>query len=119
MDYTRENYVKTYAKLRQLATLGETIGYQQVSNEIGLGMNMHLTNDRRRIGQLLGDISTAEHNAGRPMRSTVVVYVDEKPLNPGPGFFECARRLGRLLATDHDTAFFQHELEALYAYWAV
>lgn len=42
---------------------------------------------------MLGEVSTAEHEAGRGMLSKVVVHKhgDQKP---GPGFFQLARPMG-------------------------
>lgn len=118
MDYTSQQYNDTYTKLRQVAAAQQTIGYQELSDTVGLGMDMHLANDRRRIGVLLGAISLAEHEAGRPMLSAVVVYANG-PLNPGPGFFECARSMVRKLpAGAPEQPFFQQELAAVHHYWA-
>ena len=46
------------------------------------------------LWELLGDVSTAEDAAGRGMLSVIVVHKDGD-MQPGPGFFELSRRLGR------------------------
>ena len=67
------------------------------------------------LAHMLGEISTAEHEAGRGMLTVVVVhkYGDQMP---GPGFYQLARTLG------HDTkdreAFWVRELETVYAAWS-
>jgi len=119
MDYTHDDLRKVTAKLRALATLKETIGYQHLADAVQLGMDMHLANDRRRIGVLLGDISTAEHEKGRPMLSAIVCHANEIPLNPGPGFYECARHLGRLPHAVPEREFHEKELAAVFEFWGV
>ena len=47
-----------------------------------------------RLAHLLGEISTAEHAAGRGMLTVVVVHKHGDGM-PGAGFFELARSLGR------------------------
>ena len=68
-----------------------------------------------RLAHLLGEISTAEHEAGRGMLTVVVVHKHGDQM-PGPGFFQLARSLG------HDTkdreAFWIAELEKVYGVWS-
>ena len=68
-----------------------------------------------RLAHMLGEISTAEHEAGRGMLTVVVVHKQGDQM-PGPGFFQLARSLG------HDTkdreAFWVAELEKVYRAWA-
>ena len=63
------------------------------------------------LAHMLGEISTAEHEAGRGMLTVVVVHKHGDQM-PGPGFFQLARSLG------HDTkdreAFWIGELEKVY-----
>ena len=68
-----------------------------------------------RLAHLLGEISTAEHEAGRGMLTVVVVHKQGDQM-PGPGFFQLARSLG------HDTkdreAFWIGELDKVYGAWS-
>ena len=68
-----------------------------------------------RLAHLLGEISTAEHEAGRGMLTVLVVHKQGDQM-PGAGFFELARSLG------HDTtdreAFWIAELEKVYGVWS-
>ena len=63
------------------------------------------------LAHMLGEISTAEHEAGRGMLTVVVVHKHGDQM-PGPGFFRLARLLG------HDTrdreAFWITELGKVY-----
>ena len=67
------------------------------------------------LAHMLGEISTAEHEAGRGMLTVVVVHKHGDQM-PGPGFFRLAGSLG------HDTkdreAFWIGELEKVYAAWS-
>ena len=67
------------------------------------------------LAHMLGEISTAEHAAGRGMLTVTVVHKDGDQM-PGSGFFELAQSLG------HDTrdrvAFWIAELAKVHAAWA-
>ena len=67
------------------------------------------------LAHLLGEISTAEHAAGRGMLTVVVVHKHGDQM-PGPGFFRLARSLGR--DTKDPEAFWIGELEKVYGAWA-
>ncbi len=56
-------------KLRDTARSRGTIHYGDIAPMLGLHMGN--PQDRLRIGEILGDISKAEHAAGRPMLSAV------------------------------------------------
>ena len=68
-----------------------------------------------RLAHMLGEISTAEHAAGRGMLTVVVVHKSGDQI-PGPGFFKLARVLGHD-TNDHET-FWIAELEKVYGVWA-
>lgn len=51
------------------------------------------------MGRILGEISTAEAQAGRGMLSVIVVH-KQGDMEPGNGFYECADNLG-YDTTDH------------------
>ena len=69
----------------------------------------------QQLAHMLGKISTEEHEAGRGMRTVVVVHKFGDQM-PGPGFFELARSLG------HDTrdreAFWVGELAKAHRMWS-
>jgi len=64
---------------------------------------------------ILGEISTAEHEAGRGMLSVVVVHKSGDGM-PGAGFLELARSLGR--DTGDRVEFWASELDRVYRTWA-
>lgn len=68
-----------------------------------------------RLAHFLDEISEAESKAGRGMLTALVVH-KHGDYQPGPGFFELARRLG------HDTEdiekFWIQEVKRVFAAWA-
>lgn len=66
------------------------------------------------LAHMLGEISTAEHEAGRGMLTVVVVHKHGDQM-PGPGFFRLARSLG-YEAKDRN-AFWLEELERVHRTW--
>ena len=84
------------------------IAYSDLVAEI---RSVHLDPQSVHLAHLLGEVSTAEHEAGRGMLSVVVVHKHGDQM-PGPGFFQLARSLR------HDTgdreAFWIAELEKVY-----
>ena len=68
----------------------------------------------REVAGILRAISTAEHAAGRPLLSVVVVGA--KTGRPGKGFFKLAQRLGRYDGAA-DRAFFAQELRRVHEHW--
>lgn len=68
-----------------------------------------------RLWHLLGEITEAESLAGRGMLSSLVVHKDGD-YQPGPGFFELARRLGR--DVQDIEKFWIQEVKRVFAAWA-
>lgn len=68
----------------------------------------------RETGWILGEISEDEVKASRPMLSAVAVSVRGKA---GPGFFDLARRLGKLRKDEEEQAFWRTERNAAYETW--
>ena len=77
-------------ELLRVAKIGSYINYSDVAPLAGLDMD--LPHDRNEIADILDGISQAEHDAGRPLLSAVVIRRDKN--KPGRGFFVLARRLG-------------------------
>lgn len=67
------------------------------------------------LAQMLGEISTEEDAAGRGLLSVVVVH-KSGDMQPGPGFFDLAKRRGRNV-TDIASCWIQ-ELKRVYASWS-
>jgi hypothetical protein len=94
-----------YAKRRQMVV------YSKLVREIH---SIQLEPHDQRLFDLLGEISTEEDAAGRGMLSSLVVHKDGD-LQPGPGFFELAQKLG------HDTSdilvFWISQVKRVFAAW--
>lgn len=68
-----------------------------------------------RMFHLLGEISTAEDQAGRGMLTAIVVH-KSGDMQPGPGFFELAKSLGK--DTSDPLAYWVSEFNKVHDYWA-
>lgn len=68
----------------------------------------------QRLFHLIGEISTEEDEAGRGMLSVIVVH-KQGDMQPGPGFFELAEKLGR--DTSDILECWVRELHKVHAYW--
>jgi len=102
-----------YLYLQQIAHEQRTVSYSDIARLAGL--NMDREEDRHRLALILGDISIYEHDQGRPMLSAVVVYQAEN--QPGKGFFDLARQLGKYHGGSDAFEFFVQELQAVHACW--
>jgi molybdopterin synthase catalytic subunit len=68
-----------------------------------------------RLFHMLGEISSEEDAAGRGMLTVVVVHSDGD-MQPGPGFFELAKQLGR--DTSNILKCWVNELHKVHAVWS-
>lgn len=68
-----------------------------------------------RLFQLLGEVSSDEDAAGRGMLSVIVVH-KSGDMQPGPGFFELAKKLGR--NTSDILVCWVKELRKVHAFWS-
>ena len=66
----------------------------------------------------LDEVSTYEHEHGRPLLSVVVVH-KEGDRQPGDGFFKMAKRNGVQQPDEDNETFFVAELNRAHDYWAV
>jgi len=104
-----------YKKLIETAKVKTTIYYGEVANICNLDLND--PNDRHNVlCEMLGDISTYEHENKRHMLSVVVVLKNIKPRIAGSGFFELAIELGKKQNQTNEE-FFRDELKRVYDYW--
>ena len=67
------------------------------------------------LAAMLGEISTEEDAAGRGMLTVIVVH-KHGDMQPGPGFFELAKELGR--DTSDILQCWVDELKQVHAYWS-
>ena len=109
MGYSREDLIRARAALIEVATRHETITYTDFATRIGLQWNHKNPNDRKLMGQLLGEVSRQEYERGRPLLTAVVVRKGEDV--PGPGF----RGLEGFPESDE---FYETELRRVRDFWA-
>ena len=68
-----------------------------------------------RLFKLLGEVSSDEDSKGRGMLSVIVVH-KHGDMQPGPGFFELAKQLGR--NTNDILDCWVKELKKVHAHWS-
>jgi hypothetical protein len=110
---TRE-YQLVYCKLLSAAQRHDEVLYGEIAEILGIPTNGH--HMAREVGEVLGEISQDEHNAGRPMLSAVAV--SQKGF-PGDGFFVLARTLELLATTESadELKFWMAEEGKVYDTW--
>ena len=99
-------------ELLRVARAQEITSYSVIAPVAGI--NLDTDAGRAVLARLLGEISTAEHAAGRPLLSAVVVLKGSDV--PGRGFFTLARDLGRFAGGD-DMKFWVEEVKRVWDYW--
>ncbi len=104
-----------YDRLKELARKKDLITYGEIAPLVDL--NMENPDDRNKMATLLGEISTYEHNDGRPMLSSIVVLAESRV--PGEGFFKLARELGIHYGNKEqdNSDFFALESKKVFNYW--
>ena len=87
-----------------VAKVGRTISYKALGRKLGIHWRGYT------MRHLLGEISLAEHKAGRPLLSAVVVHTHNR--KPGPGFIHglCDRLTGVTLD-------WKYQLGRVHGYW--
>ena len=88
------------------------IPYSDLATKI---KTVHLEAHDQRLFHLLGEVSSEEDAAGRGMLSVVVVH-KSGDMQPGPGFFELAKQLGR--NTSDILKCWVDELKKVHAIWS-
>jgi hypothetical protein len=104
-----------YDCLKDVARKGNLITYHEIAPLARL--NMENPGDRNKIAEILGEISTFEHENGRPMLSAIVVLAGIG--YPGEGFYTLARQLGTYHghADLDEMEFFVKETKRVFNYW--
>jgi len=92
---------------------GPTISYSELAGSVN---SIDFEPDSFAFHHMLGEISTDEHSEGRGMLSVVVVHKDGE-IQPGFGFFELAKKLGR--DTSDTLKCWSKELQRVSLYWTV
>jgi hypothetical protein len=103
-----------FHELMTAAKYRGTLTYQEIASL----MNLPLTGSHmsKEVGQILGEISEDEHLNNRPMLSAIAVGVKGEP---GEGFFDLAKTLGKAFDEDKEgkQIFWQNECKAVYDTW--
>jgi len=97
--------------LVERARLRGMIPYSDLVSRI---KTIRLEPDSFALAHMLGEISEEEDAASRGMLSVIVVHKDGD-MQPGPGFFQLAKKLGRN-ASDKTTCWVE-ELHRVHGYW--
>lgn len=102
-----------YQKLQNAAMNESSVTYSSLASMAGLDMEMQ--EDRTRLGEILGNISTYEHENNRPLLSVVAWFKGKT--EPSKGFYNLANSLGLYFPAEDKYGFFIKELIEVYKYW--
>ena len=89
------------------------IPYSELAAQI---KSIHIAPESYAFAAMLGEVSTEEDKSGRGMLSVIVVH-KSGDMQPGPGFFELAKTLGR--DTSDILACWVAELKKVHAHWSL
>ncbi len=113
--YKAEDWEAAKEEMRQIlverACLRGMIPYSDLASRIEA---IRMEPDSFALAHMLGEISQEEDAAGRGMLSVIVVH-KIGDMQPGPGFFQLAKKLGRDLS-DKTTCWVE-ELHRVHGYW--
>jgi hypothetical protein len=101
-----------HALLVATARARRVVTYQRVAAQVGLSLTS--ASDRERLARTLHAIAVAEHAAGRPLLTAVVVLRARG--RPGRGFTDLVRELGLHRGVD-DAECWRREVDAAYSCW--
>ena len=97
------------------------ISYQDLADQCRLVLNgqrldMMNIDHRNYLGDILGNISHEEDESDRPILSALVF--NEQKGQPGKGFYDLAKELGRQKPMESDLVFWSNELNRIYEFWS-
>ena len=69
-----------------------TVSYLTLVQEAELGLNLEISHEKSRLNEILAEISTVEHEAGRPPLSSLVKVKGSK--GQGDNFYKLCEKLG-------------------------
>lgn len=98
-----------------LAARAKVRGMIPYSDLVRAVKTISLAPDSSALAAMLGEISEAEDAAGRGMLTVIVVH-KSGDMQPGPGFFDLAKRLGR--NTSDIVKCWVEELKKVHAHWS-
>jgi hypothetical protein len=106
-----------YRTLKERARKKDWIGYEELNQACGLGLDLRTDQGRTRVGELAGAVSEFEVNKHRPMLSAVLVH-KQSPREPGPGFYKWADKLGQRKPGESDKVLWFRLLNECHTYWS-
>ena len=80
-------YLIRYARLQT-----GTASYLTLVQEAELGLNLEISHEKSRLNEMLAEISTTEHDAGRPPLSCLVKVQGSK--GQGDNFYKLCEKMG-------------------------
>jgi hypothetical protein len=107
-----EMHEQIYNFLVEVASRRDCTTYTELARMAGFDASQAV--DHAKLDAILAEISTFEHQQGRPLLSAVVLCDDANKTHLG--FFTLARELG--LNHDDDVEFFIQELRRVHNYWS-
>lgn len=111
MNELVRDYLIQAARSRNLVT------YSRVNEDCHLRLDFDLQTDRNEIGHILGEISTFEHQNGRPLLSAIVIH-ESNDNEPGAGFYELSAQLyQRDVRVLRRELFWALEVDKCFVYW--
>ena len=105
---------KIYDRLVEAARAKSVVYYSQIGDLLNLTMDNPC--HRNELAHILGEISSKEHQEGRPLLSAVVVHKEN--LRPGKGFFILAKELKKQKPEEDDDRFYVAELQRVFEQWS-
>jgi len=113
--YSIVDWNKAKKEMRQIlinrAKVRGQIPYSELTKKI---KTINIEPESYALAAMLGEISGEENAKGRGMLSVIVVH-NSGDMQPGPGFFEFAKELGR--DTSNILKCWVDELNKVHAYW--
>lgn len=108
------------AKLIELARMKTAWSYSNLNEQLLLYLNLRDPQDRKLIGEYIGEISWSENSKGRPLLSALIVHkTDGKTTEAGDGFYKlCAELNGRdWRDLKEDPDFIKKKMRECYDFW--
>lgn len=83
-------FVRDY--LIKFAKVKRPVPYSQIAKDCGLNLNLGLPSDRKKLSEILGEVSAFGHQNNRPLLSPVAMYQNLE--DQGGGFYAVCEQLG-------------------------
>ena len=114
--YSTESWYAAKEEMREILAIRARLkGMIPYSELVGRIETISMEPDSYALAHMLGEISGEEDAAGRGMLSVIVVH-KLGDMQPGPGFFQLAKKLGR--DTSDILTCWIEELKHVQGYWS-